>query len=100
MTDDQEAYAKAMEDANSSLNFVNDIELNLSVELGRAEIEIEKVLGLKKGHVIEVHKLSGEPLDVRSNGRLVARGEAVIVNEKFGIRVTQIVSPEGSDEIL
>ena len=100
MSDEQEAYAKAMEEANNSLNFVSDIELNLAVELGRAEIEIEKVLGLKKGHVIEVHKLSGEPLDVRSNGRLVARGEAVIVNEKFGIRVTQIVSPEGSEEIL
>ncbi|MEZ4752820.1 MAG: flagellar motor switch protein FliN [Bdellovibrionota bacterium] len=100
MSDEQEAYVKAMEDATNSLNFVSDIELNLQVELGRAEVQIERVLGLKKGHVIEVNKLSGEPLDVRSNGRLVARGEAVIVNEKFGIRVTQIVSPEGDEEIL
>ncbi|MCB0317704.1 MAG: flagellar motor switch protein FliN [Bdellovibrionales bacterium] len=99
MSDDQEAYAKAMEAANNSLNFVSDIELNIGVELGRTEIQIEKVLNLKKGNVLEVNKLSGEPLDVRSNGRLVARGEAVIVNEKFGIRITQIVSPEGSDDI-
>lgn len=105
MAGDNKAGAAAAiegEDSNADnkLNFLSDIELTVTVELGRSEIEIGQVLKLNKGNVIELQKLSGEPLDVRANGKLVARGEAVIVNEKFGIRVTQIVSPEGEEELV
>lgn len=80
-----------------TLGFLHDVHLTITVELGRSELTIEKILKLDKGSVIEVEKLSEEPLDIRMNGKLAARGEAVIVNEKFGIRVTQILAPIGED---
>ena len=86
--------------ATNKISFLSDIDLSMAVELGRSEITLERVLRLAKGNVIELNKLSGEPLDIRANGKLVARGEAVIVNEKFGIRVTQIVSPEGEEDLV
>jgi flagellar motor switch protein FliN/FliY len=81
----------------SDIAFLNDVQLTVTVDLGRAEITIERLLQLKKGSVFEVEKLCEEPLDVRVNSKLVARGEAVIVNEKFGVRVTQIVTPENEE---
>lgn len=86
-------------DPKRGMNFINDVKLRLSVELGRSELDLDTVLKLSKGSVIELSKMSGEPLDIRANGKLVAQGEAVIVNEKFGIRVTQIVTPE-DEEVL
>ncbi|MCB0328283.1 MAG: flagellar motor switch protein FliN [Bdellovibrionales bacterium] len=79
------------------IEFIKDVSLEIAVELGRTDLPIQRLLKLKKGSVIEMEKLSEEPLDIRVNGKLVARGEAVIVNEMFGIRVTQIVSPEGEE---
>jgi len=79
----------------SSIGFLNDVTLEVIVELGRTDLTIERLLRLKKGSVVTIDKLSGEPLDVRVNGKLAARGEAVIVNEKFGVRVTQVVTPMG-----
>lgn len=86
-------------DDPSSLAFLRDVTLMVTVELGTTELSIERLLKLDKGSVLEVEKLSEEPLDIRMNGNLTARGEAVIVNEKFGIRVTQIVAPMGEDII-
>ncbi|RME59805.1 MAG: flagellar motor switch protein FliN [Candidatus Dadabacteria bacterium] len=83
----------------SSLAFLRDVKLTVSVELDRKDLTVGKILALSRGSVIELDKLSEEPLDVRVNGTLVARGEAVIVNEKFGIRITQINSPEGEEII-
>ncbi|MCB0319367.1 MAG: flagellar motor switch protein FliN [Bdellovibrionales bacterium] len=83
----------------SKIDFIHDVTLGVAVELGRTDLSIDRLAKLKKGSVIEMEKLSEEPLDVRVNGRLVARGEAVIVNEMFGIRVTQVISPEG-DEVI
>lgn len=82
------------------MQFLADVKLLITVELGRCTVEIGRLLSMKKGSVFNVEKLPEEPLDVRVNNRLVAQGEAVIVNDKFGVRVTQIVSPEGELENL
>ena len=76
-----------------NLDFILDIPLKISVELGRASILIKELLQLGQGSVLELDKLAGEPLEVLVNGKLVARGEVVVVNEKFGIRLTDITSP-------
>jgi flagellar motor switch protein FliN len=70
-----------------------DVPLELSVELGRTRMSIQELLSLGPGSVVELDKVAGEPLDILVNDRLVARGEAVVVNDKFGIRITDIVSP-------
>jgi flagellar motor switch protein FliN/FliY len=70
-----------------------DVPLDVQVELGRARLSIEKALTLTSGAVIELDKVAGEPLDILFNGKLVARGEAVVVGERFGVRITDIVSP-------
>lgn len=75
------------------LDFLLDIPLEISVELGRTSMYINDLLQLGQGSVIELNKLAGEPLEILINSRLIARGEAVVVNEKFGVRITDIVSP-------
>ena len=69
-----------------------DVPLEVSVELGRSRMSIQSLLALGPGSVIELDKIAGEPLDIMVNGRLIARGEAVVVNDKFGVRLTDIVS--------
>ncbi len=81
------------EGTSRPLDFILDIPLEISVELGRARMVINDLLQLGQGSVIELSKLAGEPLEIFVNGKLVARGEVVVVNEKFGVRVTDIVSP-------
>lgn len=76
-----------------ALDFILDIPLTLNVELGRSQLLISELLQLGQGSVIELTKLAGEPMDVYVNQRLIARGEVVVVNEKFGVRLTDIVSP-------
>lgn len=76
-----------------NLDFILDIPLKVSVELGRTQVVIKDLLQLGQGSVLELDKLAGEPLEVLVNGKLVARGEVVVVNEKFGIRLTDIISP-------
>lgn len=76
-----------------NLDFILDIPLKVSVELGRAQVVIKDLLQLGQGSVLELDKLAGEPLEVLVNGKLVARGEVVVVNEKFGVRLTDIISP-------
>ena len=75
------------------LDFLLDIPLEISVELGRTKILVNDLLQLGQGSVIELTKLAGEPLEILINHKLIARGEAVVVNEKFGVRITDIVSP-------
>ena len=75
-----------------AMEFILDIPLTLNVELGRSQLLISELLQLGQGSVIELTKLAGEPMDVFVNQRLVARGEVVVVNEKFGVRLTDIVS--------
>lgn len=75
-----------------SLDLLLDVPLSVTVELGRTRMSVRQLLSLSSGSVIELGKLAGEPLDVLVNGKTVARGEAVMVNEKFGVRLTEIVS--------
>jgi len=79
---------------NRTIEFILDVSLYVTVEVGRARMTIQDLLQLGQGSVIELEKMAGEPLDVYVNGKHVARGEAVIINEKFGLRVTEIISPE------
>lgn len=76
-----------------SVEFLLDVPLQVTVELGRTRMRIGDLLRLAKGSVVELDKLAGEPLDLRVNGQLVARGEAVIVNDKFGVRLSDVLSP-------
>lgn len=85
--------SKIAEQEKKSLDFILDIPLQLTVELGRTKLLVKDVLELNQGSVVELGKLAGEPLDVFVNSKLVARGEAVVINEKFGIRLVDIVSP-------
>ena len=75
------------------LDFILDIPLDVSAELGRTRLLINELLQLGQGSVVELNKLAGEPLEVYVNGKPVARGEAVVINEKFGVRLTDIISP-------
>nr|BFD60818.1 hypothetical protein CKG001_29250 [Bdellovibrio sp. CKG001]BFD64231.1 hypothetical protein BdHM001_29120 [Bdellovibrio sp. HM001]BFD68425.1 hypothetical protein HAGR004_34470 [Bdellovibrio sp. HAGR004] len=76
-----------------NLNLILDIPLKVSVELGRTKMPVSELLNLTQGSVIELSKLAGEPMEVYVNDKLIARGEAVVVNEKFGVRLTDIISP-------
>jgi flagellar motor switch protein FliN/FliY len=79
--------------AANDINMILDIPVQLTVELGRTRIPIKHILQLAQGSVVELDALAGEPMDVLVNGYLIAQGEVVVVNEKFGIRLTDIVTP-------
>lgn len=86
---------KSAEDLSKdrNLNLILDIPLKVTVELGRTKMPVSELLNLTQGSVIELSKLAGEPMEVYVNDKLIARGEAVVVNEKFGVRLTDIISP-------
>ena len=88
-----DGVAPATGGETKSLDLILDIPLTVAVELGRSKMLINDLLQLGQGSVIELTKLVGEPLEVLVNQKLVARGEVVVVNEKFGVRLTDIVSP-------
>ncbi len=77
----------------NDINMVLDIPVQLSVELGRTKVPIKYILQLGQGSVVELDAMAGEPMDVLVNGYLIAQGEVVVVNEKFGIRLTDVVTP-------
>jgi flagellar motor switch protein FliN/FliY len=79
--------------AGNDINMILDIPVQLTVELGRTRIPIKHILQLAQGSVVELETLAGEPMDVLVNGYLIAQGEVVVVNDKFGIRLTDIVTP-------
>lgn len=87
--DPRQAGAGQMQD----IQMVLDIPIQLSVELGRTKVPIKHILQLAQGSIVELDALAGEPMDVLVNGYLIAQGEVVVVNEKFGIRLTDIVTP-------
>ncbi len=84
----------------SNLDFILDIPLEVTVELGRTSMPIYDLLQLGQGSIVELNKLAGEPLEILVNQKLIARGEVVVVNEKFGIRLTDVVSPKERVEKL
>jgi len=83
-----------------NLDLILDIPLKVTVELGRTKMPVSELLNLTQGSVIELAKLAGEPMEVLVNDKLIARGEAVVVNEKFGVRLTDIISPSERIEQL
>jgi flagellar motor switch protein FliN/FliY len=86
-------FASGASGAGNDLNMILDIPVQLTVELGRTRIPIKHILQLAQGSVVELEALAGEPMDVLVNGYLIAQGEVVVVNDKFGIRLTDIVTP-------
>jgi flagellar motor switch protein FliN/FliY len=99
VSDIPEANEAAIDKKN--LDFILDIPLQVSVELGRTKLLVKDILQLNQGAVVELTKLAGEPLDIFVNSKLVARGEAVVINEKFGVRLVDIVAPnERVEKIL
>ena len=103
MTDDEAAQLAAFEqledegevqaDGEVNLDVIVDVPVSLSMEVGRTSISIRNLLQLNQGSVVELERMAGEPLDVLVNGTLIAHGEVVVVNEKFGIRLTDVISP-------
>ena len=87
------ASTEGLSGAGNDLNMILDIPVQLTVELGRTRIPIKHILQLAQGSVVELEALAGEPMDVLVNGYLIAQGEVVVVNDKFGIRLTDIVTP-------
>lgn len=77
----------------SNMDFILDVPLEISVELGRTSLIINDLLKLGQGSIVELSKIAGETLEVLANQRLIARGEVVVVNDKYGIRLTEIISP-------
>ncbi len=83
----------ARTETHNDIDFILDIPVQLTVELGRTKIAIKNLLQLAQGSVVELDGLAGEPMDVLVNGCLIAQGEVVVVNDKFGIRLTDIITP-------
>ncbi len=89
----EEFEEKTEEQQARELDFILDIPLELSVELGKTKMLVNDLLQLGQGSIIELNKLAGEPLEVYINRKLIARGEVVVVNEKFGVRLTDVITP-------
>lgn len=89
----EELHESKAQGGSTELDFILDIPLEVTVEMGRTKMLINDLLQLGQGSVIELNRLAGEPLDILVNNKLVARGEVVVVGEKFGIRLTDIISP-------
>lgn len=87
------AESENSQQGDVNLDVVLDIPVTISMEIGRTNISIRNLLQLNQGSVVELDRLAGEPMDVLVNGTLVAHGEVVVVNEKFGIRLTDVISP-------
>ena len=77
-----------------SSKFIEDVPLLIIAEIGRTQISVQKVLNLKKGNLVEFNKIVGEPMDVVAGGRLMARGEIVVVNERYGVRISEVTRPD------
>lgn len=88
-----EPGGRKQRDGSPDLDVILDIPVRISMEVGNTEITIRNLLQLNQGSVIELDRLAGEPLDVLVNGTLIAHGEVVVVNERFGIRMTDVISP-------
>ncbi len=84
--------AQNLTDEQSKLDAILDIPVTISMEVGRSQISIRNLLQLNQGSIVELDRLAGEPLDVMVNGMLIAHGEVVVVNDKFGIRLTDVIS--------
>lgn len=84
-----------LNEGGGALDMLMNVSLQLTVELGRTRMTVRQVIDLQKGSVVELNRIAGDPVDVFVNDRLIARGEVVVVDDKFGVRVTEIISPNG-----
>ena len=89
-----EQEVKTESSAVNNLRVLENIDVKLTVEVGNTEIKIRDLLRLNEGSVVELDRLAGEPLDILANGTMIAKGEVVMVGERFGIRLTEVVDPE------
>lgn len=89
-----EDQGRTQGEINKNLDILMDVKLQLTVELGRTELPIKKVLELTRGSIIELEKVAGEPVELYANGKLVAHGEVVVIEDNFGLRITSITEPE------
>jgi flagellar motor switch protein FliN/FliY len=96
----QEDAFEEVAEADRNLEVIMDIPVRVSMEVGSTSLSIRKLLQLNKGSVVELDRLAGEPLDVLVNGKLIAHGEVVVVNDKFGIRLNDVVSAKKRIETL
>ena len=95
-----EEVGKTQGETNKNLEILMDVKLQLTVELGRTELPIKKVLELTRGSIIELEKVAGEPVELYANGKLVAHGEVVVIEDNFGLRITSITEPEDSPTLI
>lgn len=93
-------HGRPIEAEQASIELLLDVRLPITVELGRTEIEVKEILGFGPGSIVELDKLANEPVDLLVNGVLVARGEVVVIEDNFGIRLTALVSPEERIRVL
>lgn len=82
---------------SSAISMLMDVNLLFTVELGRTQMPIKQVLELQKGSVVELNRIAGEPVDIYVNEHLMARGEVVVVDDKFGVRITELIAPDTKD---
>jgi flagellar motor switch protein FliN/FliY len=90
---DTATAAKKADNGQGNLDFILDIPLEITVELGRTRMMVNELLKLGQGSVIELGKIAGETLEILANNRLIARGDVVVINDKYGIRLTEVISP-------
>lgn len=92
-TDGNGLQAGAHNESSHNMDFILDIPIEVTVELGRSKMLVNELLQLGQGSVIELSKLAGETLEILANQKLIARGEVVVVNDKYGVRLTEVISP-------
>jgi flagellar motor switch protein FliN len=93
----KELSSASLPSEEATLKLLNDVDLNVQIELGRTQMYLEDVLKLRSGSVVTLDKLAGDPVDVLANGRLVARGEMVVLSDNFCVRVTELVAGDDCD---
>ncbi len=88
------SFGVSLKEGDLDINFLLDVNLTIKVEVGRTEMLIEDLLKLEENSVVDLDSMVGQPLNIRANEKLVARGEIVVINEKFAVRITDIISPD------
>src|SRR3954470_11169105 len=91
----QDLFGVQPANEQASMDLLNDLQLDLKIELGRTQMHLEDVLRLKQGAVVTLDKLAGDPVDIYANGRLIARGEVLVLNDNFCVRVAELITGDG-----
>jgi flagellar motor switch protein FliN/FliY len=92
----QDLFGSQAANEQASLDLLNDVQLDLKIELGRTQMHLEDVLRLKQGAVVTLDKLAGDPVDIYANGRLIARGEVLVLNDNFCVRVAELIASDAA----